>query len=226
MVRGPFHFFAWPWARILHVRVVLSFQQPTFQAFTTINNVYSAAWSDFHLKHVIIMFDSTELLTLMLLKWLLDHPMSSRTSADSQARWVSLARRFCELRWKSQRWLRRGTGAEVFGWFGQMLFFLSFLIRSICMFFFLKHTEYLNINTSLIFQRISFEKEIPSGESQAGSMSQTSCPVLASPRKPSSLLLLLLLLIVIMIIMIILIIMINMILILLLITYYYYYYYY
>ena len=31
-------------------------------------------------------------------------------------------------------------------------------------------------NTNLIVQRISFEKEIPSGGSQAGDISQTSCP--------------------------------------------------
>ena len=36
----------------IHVRVLLSFQQPTLQTITKINYL-SAAWSTFHLKHVI-----------------------------------------------------------------------------------------------------------------------------------------------------------------------------
>ena len=39
----------------------------------------------------------------------------------------------------------------------------------------------LKQETYLIFQRTSFEKEIPSGKSQAGNISQTSCPTNRSP---------------------------------------------
>ena len=60
---------------IFHVQVLLSFQQPTFQQFTQ-SNYCSAAWSAFHLKHVIIMFVSTYILKCRLLKLLLDHPMN------------------------------------------------------------------------------------------------------------------------------------------------------
>ena len=38
-------------------------------------------------------------------------------------------------------------------------------------------------STNICFQRISFEKEIPSGGSQAGNMSQTSCPKAARQEK-------------------------------------------
>ena len=47
--------------------VLPSFQQPTFQQFTQVNDV-SAAWSAFHLKHAISMFVSSELLKCRLLK--------------------------------------------------------------------------------------------------------------------------------------------------------------
>ena len=42
------------WWDSLHVRVLLSFQQPTFQRFTNIK-VFSAAWSAFRSKRVLIM---------------------------------------------------------------------------------------------------------------------------------------------------------------------------
>ena len=57
-----------------HVRVSLSFQQPTFQRFAT-NTFLSAAWSALHLKHVFIAFVSSEVLKGRLFNLLLDHPM-------------------------------------------------------------------------------------------------------------------------------------------------------
>ena len=59
----------------IHVRVLLSFQQPTFQTFTQIY-VLSAARSAFHLNRVIIQRVSSEILKCRLLKLCLDHPMS------------------------------------------------------------------------------------------------------------------------------------------------------
>ena len=53
---------------MIHVRTLLSIQQPTFQTFST-SDYLLAAWSAFHLKHAMIMFLSSECL--------LDHPMSS-----------------------------------------------------------------------------------------------------------------------------------------------------
>ena len=52
---------------IMIERVLPSFQQPTFQKFTQING-FSAPWSAFHLKRVIIMFVSSEMLKCRLLK--------------------------------------------------------------------------------------------------------------------------------------------------------------
>ena len=46
---------------------LLSFQQPTFQKFTKIN-VCSAALSAFHLKHVIVLFVSSDILKCRSLK--------------------------------------------------------------------------------------------------------------------------------------------------------------
>ena len=54
-------------AMIVHVRVSLSFRQPAFQHFTSIM-AFSAAWSAFHLKHMIIKFVSSEHLRCRLLK--------------------------------------------------------------------------------------------------------------------------------------------------------------
>ena len=58
---------------LLMYGVLLSFQQPTFHKFTKQQTAdFSAAWSAFHWKHVIIVFVSSELLKRRLLKCLLD----------------------------------------------------------------------------------------------------------------------------------------------------------
>ena len=50
-----------------HVRALPSFQQPSFQAVTNIN-VFSAAWSAFHLNITIIMLVPSDTLKCRLLK--------------------------------------------------------------------------------------------------------------------------------------------------------------
>ena len=62
-----------------HVLVLLSFQQPTFQNFIT-NNELSAAWSAFHVKHVVVCVASSEHLKCRLLKRLSAHPMTHVSS--------------------------------------------------------------------------------------------------------------------------------------------------
>ena len=52
----------------LHVRVLLSFQQPTFQQTQDINACSAA--------QVVISFVSSEIMTCRLLNWLLDHPVT------------------------------------------------------------------------------------------------------------------------------------------------------
>ena len=59
----------------IRIQVLPSFRQPTSQAIATSSD-FSAAWSAFHLKRVIIMFVSSELLKCSSLKRLSDHPMN------------------------------------------------------------------------------------------------------------------------------------------------------
>ena len=70
---------------IIHVQVLPSFQQPTFQTFTT-NNICSAAWSAFHLKHVAILFVSSEILKCRLLNLLSASAMQPGSRNPSPAR--------------------------------------------------------------------------------------------------------------------------------------------
>ena len=59
----------------MNVRVLLSFQQPTFQKFTNIN-VFVQLHGVFYLNRVLIMIVSSEHLNCGLLKVLLDLPMN------------------------------------------------------------------------------------------------------------------------------------------------------
>ena len=60
----------YPVSRTVHVRVLLSFQQPTSQKETQHSNDCSAAY-------VVMFFGPSELLKRRLLKWFLEHPMNS-----------------------------------------------------------------------------------------------------------------------------------------------------
>ena len=66
---------------MIHIRVLLSCQQPTSQQFTNVNNC-SAAWSAFHLKRVIVRFVSSEISRCRSLKWLFG-PILCTTSCRS-----------------------------------------------------------------------------------------------------------------------------------------------
>ena len=63
---GGNRLFTTPYSSNFHVRVWLSFQQPTLQEITKKNDDCSAAMQ---------LFVSSEILKCRLLKWLLDHPM-------------------------------------------------------------------------------------------------------------------------------------------------------
>ena len=66
----------------IHVRVLLSFQQPTFHKFTK-QQLFSAAWSAFRLKHIAIYFVSSESMKCRLLKLLLDHLITTTTTTTT-----------------------------------------------------------------------------------------------------------------------------------------------
>ena len=65
----------------IHVRFLLSFQQPTFQKFTN-TKVFSAAWFAFRLKHVVIMIVLSEIMKGRFLKGLSDHPVKHAKSPE------------------------------------------------------------------------------------------------------------------------------------------------
>ena len=73
----------------MHGLQLLSFRQPPFQQNTQLM-FFAAAWSAFHLKCVIIMFVSSEILRCRLLTWLLDHPMNHTMFHCSTSQYIVL----------------------------------------------------------------------------------------------------------------------------------------
>ena len=59
---------------MIHVRVLLSSQQPTFQQFASKSSDLSAAWSE----------SSSDILKCSLLKWLSDHPIKVGDTPSSR----------------------------------------------------------------------------------------------------------------------------------------------
>ena len=76
------------------VRVLLSFQSPTFQKYTNLK-YFSAA-------HVVISFVSSEIIRCRLLKWLLDHPMILRKGHKHYEGGSKIRKRF----WRGSEFLR------------------------------------------------------------------------------------------------------------------------
>ena len=69
------HWYTQPEHLVFNIRVLLEFEQPTFQTLTDLQ-CCSAAWSAFHLTNVVIRFVSGEIMKWRLLKCLLDHPLN------------------------------------------------------------------------------------------------------------------------------------------------------